>query len=296
MWHSLCASRFAYAKRVDGYAGVVRDLLQARYYDSGKGEFLSEDPVFLGDPKQQALSDPQSLNSYSYANDNPITKSDPNGRCVGPLVAVCIAGGVGAIGGVAFQAYSDYQSGDFSNRSWEQNMKTYGVAATEGAVAAVGVATAALLAPEGIAGTVVVGGTAGVMNAGTTYGGNYLLGQNTDLTNLALSSGLSALTAGTLKTLPQAPGRLPNFATQAFYAGAHTQRQAAEELFSNSVQAFSQSVSRFVSTQNYSVGASRGGGSGGGSYGSLVQQLQSLASSLQSYVSGLRGSKSSAGK
>src|SRR5262249_5499888 len=45
-----------------------------------KGEFLSEDPVFLGDPKQQVLTDPQSLNSYSYANDNPITKSDPNGR------------------------------------------------------------------------------------------------------------------------------------------------------------------------------------------------------------------------
>jgi len=40
---------------------------------------LSEDPVFLGDPKQQVLTDPQSLNSYSYANDNPITKSDPTG-------------------------------------------------------------------------------------------------------------------------------------------------------------------------------------------------------------------------
>jgi RHS repeat-associated protein len=53
--------------------------LQARYYDSGKGEFLSEDPVFLGDPKQQVLTDPQSLNSYSYGNDNPITKSDPSG-------------------------------------------------------------------------------------------------------------------------------------------------------------------------------------------------------------------------
>jgi hypothetical protein len=26
------------------------------------------------------LSNSQSLNSYSYANDNPITKSDPNGR------------------------------------------------------------------------------------------------------------------------------------------------------------------------------------------------------------------------
>jgi RHS repeat-associated protein len=60
-------------------AGVVFALLQARYYDGSKGEFLSEDPVFLGDPKQQVLTDPQSLNSYSYANDNPITGSDPTG-------------------------------------------------------------------------------------------------------------------------------------------------------------------------------------------------------------------------
>jgi RHS repeat-associated protein len=51
--------------------------LQARYYDSGRGQFLSEDPVFLG--KKQNLTNPQSLNSYSYANDNPITISDPNG-------------------------------------------------------------------------------------------------------------------------------------------------------------------------------------------------------------------------
>src|SRR5215471_12438898 len=56
--------------------------LQARYYDGMKGEFLSEDPVFNGDPKQQLLTDPQSLNSYSYANDNPISKGDPNGKQV----------------------------------------------------------------------------------------------------------------------------------------------------------------------------------------------------------------------
>src|SRR5215831_11701749 len=56
--------------------------LQARYYDGSKAEFLSEDPVFLGDPKQQVLTDPQSLNSYSYANDNPITHSDPAGKYV----------------------------------------------------------------------------------------------------------------------------------------------------------------------------------------------------------------------
>ena len=70
-------------------AGVVLALLQARYYDGSKGEFLSEDPVFLGDPRQQNLTDPQSLNSYSYANDNPITQKDPTGR--GTPLAIPVA-------------------------------------------------------------------------------------------------------------------------------------------------------------------------------------------------------------
>src|SRR5215831_6487047 len=67
--------------------------LQARYYDSGKGEFLSEDPVFLGDPTSQDLTNPQTLNSYSYANDNPITGKDPTGRGspAGVLVAAVLA-------------------------------------------------------------------------------------------------------------------------------------------------------------------------------------------------------------
>jgi RHS repeat-associated protein len=56
--------------------------LNARYYSPTQGQFLSEDPIFLGDPNQQNLSDPQSLNSYSYSEDNPIVKSDPNGKCI----------------------------------------------------------------------------------------------------------------------------------------------------------------------------------------------------------------------
>jgi RHS repeat-associated protein len=64
--------------------------LQARYYDSARGQFLSEDPVFTGEPKAQNLPDPQSLNAYSYSEDNPITKSDPTGRC-GPFCIALVA-------------------------------------------------------------------------------------------------------------------------------------------------------------------------------------------------------------
>jgi peptidoglycan LD-endopeptidase CwlK len=59
-------------------AGVVHALLNARYYDPARGQFLSEDPVFWSN--RQNLFDPQSLNGYSYANDNPITKKDPDGQ------------------------------------------------------------------------------------------------------------------------------------------------------------------------------------------------------------------------
>jgi RHS repeat-associated protein len=70
--------------------------LQARYYDNSRGQFLSQDPIFLGDPKNQNLENPQSLNSYSYANDSPITGKDPTGKFTA-LASVALAGLVVAL-------------------------------------------------------------------------------------------------------------------------------------------------------------------------------------------------------
>jgi RHS repeat-associated protein len=61
-------------------AGTSLSYLNNRYYNSSQGQFLSEDPVFFSDPRRQNLPDPQSLNSYSYSEDNPIIKEDPSGR------------------------------------------------------------------------------------------------------------------------------------------------------------------------------------------------------------------------
>jgi RHS repeat-associated protein len=68
-----------------GYIGKDYDTattlsqLEARYYRSKQGRFISEDPMFWSLPAV-LLVDPQQQNSYSYGRDNPITNSDPSGR------------------------------------------------------------------------------------------------------------------------------------------------------------------------------------------------------------------------
>jgi len=58
--------------------------LNARYYVGQRGQFTSQDPVFLKlgqDPRTDSfLGSPQAQNSYSYAMNNPITYKDPTGE------------------------------------------------------------------------------------------------------------------------------------------------------------------------------------------------------------------------
>ncbi|WP_406319838.1 type IV secretion protein Rhs [Streptosporangium sp. NBC_01639] len=62
-----------------GFVGGVKDQtiglvqLGAREYDPRNGRFLSVDPVIDED-------DPQQLNAYAYANNSPVTMSDPDGQ------------------------------------------------------------------------------------------------------------------------------------------------------------------------------------------------------------------------
>jgi RHS repeat-associated protein len=67
--------------------------LNARYHEGSHGQFLSQDPAFLAvgspDLKQktnmelaQYLSDPQVLNSYSYARNNPLKYVDQGGEFI----------------------------------------------------------------------------------------------------------------------------------------------------------------------------------------------------------------------
>ncbi len=65
----------------------------ARYYNSDIGRFIAVDPVVLGNAKSSPktllaiLNDPQALNSYTYARNNPVKFIDPDGEFFQAAVA-----------------------------------------------------------------------------------------------------------------------------------------------------------------------------------------------------------------
>src|ERR1700681_2725111 len=78
-----------------GFAGREYDAesglyyMRARYYDPATGRFIRPDPLdvtgrlLIGDTG--AMGDPQQLNRYSYAVNNPLSFNDPSGlNCIDP--------------------------------------------------------------------------------------------------------------------------------------------------------------------------------------------------------------------
>jgi RHS repeat-associated protein len=127
------------------YAGTVYDALsglnymQARYEDPQRGQFLSEDPVFLaiGNPgqvqqlvqrdQQMLLANPQSLNSYLYAEDNPVVKKDPSGRETYTLAwNIGSELGIGVFGGGMISIGVSYVHDPSTGNSWIAFPFSYG--------------------------------------------------------------------------------------------------------------------------------------------------------------------------
>lgn len=79
-------------------AATELSYLEARYYDPKLGRFLSEDAQFLAVGFD--LSDPQSMNAYSYARNNPIRLKDSNGMWFTDFVKYAVSYTVGAAQGV----------------------------------------------------------------------------------------------------------------------------------------------------------------------------------------------------
>ncbi|MFH9552007.1 polymorphic toxin-type HINT domain-containing protein [Streptomyces sp. NPDC017435] len=106
-----------------GFLGGTTDTatglthLGAREYDPATGRFLSVDPLFTA-------TDPQQMNGYSYANNNPLTNSDPAGTEIGSKpnscqydVKYCSKHQQQEVGYDAKTGTSDYHRGNIYKRS-----------------------------------------------------------------------------------------------------------------------------------------------------------------------------------
>jgi RHS repeat-associated protein len=104
----------------DSYTGL--DYADQRYFASGYGRFTTRDPGYAG-----ALTNPQSLNLYSYVLGDPVNASDPRGLC-------------SVIGsGITQSAYSDSTSGqqEFANEVGGIGVTPYSNGSLVGGVASV---------------------------------------------------------------------------------------------------------------------------------------------------------------
>jgi len=75
-------------QRRDASAGLL--FYNARYYDSTLGRFISADTIV------PSHFNPQDLNRYTYARNNPLRYTDPSGHCPICVVVVVVVGGLTA--------------------------------------------------------------------------------------------------------------------------------------------------------------------------------------------------------
>jgi RHS repeat-associated protein len=117
------------AKERDTESGL--DNFGARYYGSTFGRFLTPDwETKPTDVPYANFGNPQSLNLYSYVNNNPTTTRDPDGHCFdgcvisGPTVAVAAVVVVGTAVIVGTAAYLNTPSGQRSLNTFTSAVET----------------------------------------------------------------------------------------------------------------------------------------------------------------------------
>jgi RHS repeat-associated protein len=160
----------------------------ARYYSANIGKFAGQDPLFqsMGDdyevyartgmPLQMLLSDPQSLNSYSYVKNNPLRLTDPNGEFWKEFSSFMSGAGNAIVSNNAF----GYGRNSSSNSSYNAGQTVGDVISLvqgsfETAVGIVATATGAaggvVLSPTGVGAVAGAGvATAGLVATGHGFG------------------------------------------------------------------------------------------------------------------------------
>ena len=243
-----------------GYIGKDYDnntglsFLEARYYYGNGGQFISQDPVFWdlrliqagnialnkfngvsesvwsnnfipisksNSAIEEYLADPQALNSYAYARNNPLIYNDPDGK----LYQIVIGAGLGFVGGFVGQYGSDVINNINSGRSGlsifapNSSGKEYAISAGRGALV-------------GAAASIGGIGAGSLTSMLTSIGDDYINGRNIDFQKVAIEGTLTLGTGLTLSNFNKVVGRTPSLFTQAFFFGKHTQTELAKEAIS----------------------------------------------------------------
>ena len=153
------AASFGEQRRFTGHefdAGTGLNYMDARYEGPNLARFLSEEPYFLAIgsaefakqypsaaliQKSYSPADPHDLNSYSYANNNPLASRDPDGKAgIPPLYAIAL----GLLGGVqnTMELYQERSANAAGNGQtynlWKDNGGDYGRAFGVGALTTAG--------------------------------------------------------------------------------------------------------------------------------------------------------------
>jgi RHS repeat-associated protein len=183
-------------QRLDDSTGLY--YYGARYYDAALGRFISPD-AFVPSP-----GNPQSLNRYSYANNNPLLYTDPSGHFV--LLATAA---IGALGGAAIGAVMAAGPQIIHNIQTGQPLTANIDPSTVAKAAAVGAATGLVAGATLGIGTAVLGTGFGAMVASGAVSGA-VAGQAGRATENVLSG--QEVTAGL--------GNPADIATEAVVGGA----------------------------------------------------------------------------
>ena len=204
-----------------------------------------------------------------------------------PLCVLALAGaGIGMAGGVAVQYTSDVLQNVQINGGWSTSVfwhylspgREYVKSATKGTV----VGATMPLAGAAEIGYIAMGGVAAAVNGLTSIGFDKVTHQSVDYAKTAEDSALTGLTAGILDTAPKVPGRVPNFFTNSFFTGAHTQRMAAEEFFNlGTQQAMSASLTMIAPSAMLSLSTMKGMLQGAQTYLSSLQNSSQKSSAAQ---------------
>ncbi|MSP13297.1 MAG: RHS repeat-associated core domain-containing protein, partial [Chloroflexi bacterium] len=160
----------------------------SRYYDSSLGRFLQPDTI-VPEP-----GNPQSLNRYTYVDNNPLRYTDPSGHCPTCIIGL-IAGGV--IGGGIY--YSTHRDNLDSGQFWA----SVGIGAVGGTLIGTGAGIA-----TGVAALSMIGGGTGALASQIGY--IVSAGNSYNTTDMIITAGVGGVSGALSGAIGGSSGLLAN--------------------------------------------------------------------------------------